>query len=86
MRLIFNTKQQDASGPMYEVKVKTHTDTNNQKALHPYKQTGDNTHPNKVEGSKKNPYHPKVDKEWDKDRPYINKERLKRMENDNATQ
>ena len=77
--------QQDARGPIFEVKVKTHTDTNNQKALHPYKQVGDNKHPDQVEGNKNHPNHPvKHDKEWNKDRVYINKERVKRLDKKDA--
>jgi hypothetical protein len=59
--------QQKGSGPIFEIKQTTHKNPVNKKALHPY-------------GKKKNPNNPVNRKEWDKDRPAINKERLKRLE------
>ena len=60
--------KKDARGPIFEIKDTTHKNPANQKALHP-------------NNDKKHPHHP-VDheKEWSKDRKYINKERLKRLE------
>jgi hypothetical protein len=48
-------------------KQTTHQNPINKKALHPY-------------GKKQNPNNPVNRKEWNKDRPAINKERLKRLE------
>jgi predicted amidohydrolase YtcJ len=53
--------------PIFEIKQTTHKNPVNKKALHPY-------------GKKRNPNNPVNRKEWDKDRPAINKERLKRLE------
>jgi hypothetical protein len=64
---IFDATQQKGSGPIFEIKQTTHKNPVNKKALHPY-------------GKKKNPNNPVNRKEWDKDRPAINKERLKRLE------
>jgi hypothetical protein len=59
--------QQKGSGPIFEIKQTTHQNPINKKALHPH-------------GKKKNPNNPVNRKEWNKDRPAINKERLKRLE------
>ena len=60
--------KQKASGPIFEIKQTTHKNPTNQKALHPY-------------GKNKNPNDPVDHKnEWNKDRAYINKERVKQLE------
>jgi len=59
--------QQRANGPIFEIKASTHQNPNYQKVLHPY-------------GKNKNPNDPVDHKEWNKDRIYINKERVKQLE------
>jgi hypothetical protein len=61
--------QQKASGPIFELTTPTHQNPDYQQVLHPYK----------VEGLGKNPFDPVDHTIWNKDRQYINKERLKRL-------
>jgi len=60
-------QKREENGPIFETKQTTHQNPNNKKALHPY-------------NKKQNPNDPVNRREWDKDRNYINKERLKRLE------
>ena len=62
--------QQRTSGPIFEIKTTTHKNSTNQQSLHPYDK----------QGIGKNPNNPVDHKVWDKDRKFINKERLKRLE------
>ncbi|MCP4969123.1 MAG: hypothetical protein GY932_00845, partial [Arcobacter sp.] len=66
--------QQNVNGPIFEIKTKTHQKSKNQQILHPYKKSGEGVNPNY-------PVTKEARKIWDnKDRPYINKERLKQLE------
>ncbi|WP_415397925.1 HNH/ENDO VII family nuclease [Sulfurimonas sp. CS5] len=62
--------QQNANGPIFEVKTTTHQNSNNKQVLHPYDK----------DGTGKNPNNPVDHKEWKKDKNFINKERLKKLE------
>ena len=62
--------KQNADGPIFEIQTKTHQNPTNQQVLHPYGQAGIG----------KNPNNPVDHKEWNKDRTFINKERLKKLE------
>ncbi|NQY22261.1 MAG: hypothetical protein HRT40_13340, partial [Campylobacteraceae bacterium] len=60
--------QQKAGGPIFEIRQTTHKNQKNQKVLHPY-------------AKKKNPNEPVDHKnEWNKDRKSINKQRVKKFE------
>ncbi|WP_161318195.1 hemagglutinin repeat-containing protein [Alcanivorax sp. DP30] len=61
--------QQRAAGPIFELQTPTHTNRNYQQVLHPFK----------VAGFGKNPFDPVDHSVWNKDRQFINIERLKRL-------
>jgi hypothetical protein len=62
--------QQRASGPIFEIKTTTHKNPNNQQVLHPYDK----------QGLGKYSTDPVDHKVWKKDKSFINKERVKRLE------
>lgn len=66
--------QQNVNGPIFEIKTTTHQNKTNQQVLHPYKKSGDGVNTSY-------PVTEEARKVWNrKDRPYINKERVKRLE------